>query len=88
MAYIIRKLSSKSKELTPLTSSLESNQDTINNQEIIIFEIENKLYKWNVLKIPIQKIYKIDFFDFFQYYIIKSCKQNLNITFSFKKNSK
>ena len=43
-------------------------------------------------KVPPQKIYKIDAFDFLQDYIIKICKQNLSIqknlqinTSSFKK---
>ena len=52
MAYLIRKLSSKYKELIPSTSREDSNQyydqekvnqDIINNQELVISKIETKL---------------------------------------------
>ena len=53
MTYLIRKLSSKYKKLIPLTFSQsfsqeydkikkKANQDIINGQEIVIFEIEQK----------------------------------------------
>ena len=55
------------------------NQDIINNQELVISDIENKLCNWNMPKVSTQNIYKIDTFDFLQDYIIKTCEQNLSI---------
>ena len=85
MAHLIRKLSSKSKELILLTSNDQNydqektNQNIINNQELVIFEIENKLYNQNVPMVLTQQIYKIDTFDFLQNYIIKTQEQSLSI---------
>ncbi|KAK2428017.1 hypothetical protein QL285_026560 [Trifolium repens] len=74
--------SRSNRTLVPPTSSdteATLNQDTFQNQELEVQEMENKLINWNMPEIKLNEVYKISTFDFKSQKIIHTLEQARNV---------
>jgi hypothetical protein len=87
MSRLIRALSSvgssrNNRTILPPTSNTSEttlNQDNVQNQELEIHEVENKLINWNMPEVKLNQIYKISTFDFKSQKIIHTLEQAKNV---------